>query len=895
MIPESAIEKIHSAIRKDINFRGVLRLSSEFMVDPETADHDWKHFWEDLYNSASASLPPHKKLKSWETTLELDRGTKQAIYNAAVEANQVVPINWAPFFNSNADPTKEEAILQPWNADYIGTAAQALVAHVERYRKGARLTNGISYYYGNFASIIQSSGMGKSRLIKELGKDYFVINMNIGRGKESYPPPDRSVRDFLTKYSNTDNRRHLLYCFLNALFTRARDFVSEHSGLDYKDVSLAFRNMMQNDESTVVPSHKRQIFFDSVVHAARNTFQGTPATRNVPNALDDLISALGRTKPTKRTRGGKMTVVLPKPTVFLAFDECHTLMELRMSQDERDEYHSMYEVLRNLLSDIEGDLFTFFLSTTGKASQLTPPRHYDPSSRVSKQGLILIPPFTDLGFDQLMTDSKLSRASEIEHVSTLEFMAKFGRPMFGSRLKATGNVEELVLFAASKLLGAGSENGVKTHSQRLACISRRLPIDFYSSFTYADPHAEEDQVTSHLRVCLRVNDNLDGMTTVASSEPLLSEVAARLTADIPPHLLLRYVFNGFSVDKGNRGEFVCMLLLIAARDRVVYSRRIDPGEHVSNLERTDTGSEADNAANEEENVGSTEAESKEDDGFIFDHETGAPLPAISKGSALNTIPNDINLIFTLPAFLDALFSSANFSTHTPTQVHRSHTRKNFSEIFADTKMSFNHFVKVHAMDCIHHERLYPALLRNAAILCANSQKSIDGLVPFLWRPDSDSKYQIGGILFQSKNDRTYKRDHAPESRRLLFEAMDPFKLKVISNNDKIPVPIIRIVFALAAESPPPEFELVPEQGTSDSKKIPLYTSFDYWCPGVDSTVFKPVAKEDHTSWHSLVSASQKWEKLYTSSSSRLGANLRRSQNPLAGQQDAHFDSFFMNI
>ncbi|KAG6825553.1 hypothetical protein H0H92_003306 [Tricholoma furcatifolium] len=861
------------------------------MVDPETADHDWKHFWEDLYNSASASLPPHKKLKSWETTLELDRGTKQAIYNAAVEANQVVPINWAPFFNSNADPTKEEAILQPWNAEYIGTAAQALVAHVERYRKDAKLTNGISYYYGNFASIIQSSGMGKSRLIKELGQDYFVINMNVGRGKESYPPPDRSVRDFLTEYSNTDNRRHLLYCFLDALFTRARDFVSEHSGLDYKGVSLAFRNMMQNDESTDVPSHKRQIFFYSVVQAARVTFKGKPATRNVPNALDDLISALGRTKPTKRTLGGKMTVVLPKPTVFLAFDECHTLMELRMSKDDQDEYHSMYEVLRNLLSDIEGELFTFFLSTTGKASQLTPPRHYDPSSRVSKQGLILIPPFTDLGFDQLMKDSKLSRASKIENVSTLEFMAKFGRPMFGSRLKATGNIEELVLFAASMLLGASSENGVKTHSQRLACISRRMPIDFYSSTS-----AAEEDVTSHLRVCLRVSDNFDwdGMATVASSEPLLSEVAARLTADIPPHLLLQYVFNGFSVHKGDRGEFVCMLLLIAARDQVVYSRRIDSGEHVSNLEQTDAGSEAANAATKEEDVGSKEAESNGDERFIFDHETrGAPLPTISKGTALNTIPIDLNLVFTLPDFLEALFSSANFWTHTATQVHHSHSRKNFGEIFADTKMYFNHFVKVHAMACIHHERLYPALLRNAAILCANSQKGIDGLVPFLWRPDRDSRYQIGGILFQSKNERTYTRDYPPKSRRLLFDAMDPFKLKVISNNDKIPVPIVRIVFALAAESPPPEFELVPEQGTSDSQIQP-YTSFDYWCPGVDSTVFKPVAKEDHTSWHSLVSASQRWETLYSSSSSRMGANLRRSQNPLAAQHDAHFDSFFEN-
>lgn len=64
------------------------------------------------------------------------------------------------------------AVVQSWSAPFIGGALQALLDHVntERRKEGA---------YTSFCSIVQSSGMGKSRLLDELSKTHFLIPVNL--------------------------------------------------------------------------------------------------------------------------------------------------------------------------------------------------------------------------------------------------------------------------------------------------------------------------------------------------------------------------------------------------------------------------------------------------------------------------------------------------------------------------------------------------------------------------------------------------------------------------------------------------------------------------------------------------------------------------------------------
>lgn len=70
------------------------------------------------------------------------------------------------------------AVEQSWEREFSGDAAQALWKHVvEHYDRQHRV-------YAHYTAIVQSSGMGKSRTVDELGKTHFVMPINL-RGSHS--------------------------------------------------------------------------------------------------------------------------------------------------------------------------------------------------------------------------------------------------------------------------------------------------------------------------------------------------------------------------------------------------------------------------------------------------------------------------------------------------------------------------------------------------------------------------------------------------------------------------------------------------------------------------------------------------------------------------------------
>jgi hypothetical protein len=87
---------------------------------------------------------------------------------------------------------------------------------------------------------------------------------------------------------------------------------------------------------------------------------------------------------------------------------------------------SRFSELRRALRVIHSfPCFSFFLSTTGKVQQFTP----DAISTLLQEGLLsLIPPFCELGFNQL-AERAIGGKATLEYVSSLSFMAKLGRPL----------------------------------------------------------------------------------------------------------------------------------------------------------------------------------------------------------------------------------------------------------------------------------------------------------------------------------------------------------------------------------------------------------------------------------------------------------------------------------
>ncbi len=74
-----------------------------------------------------------------------------------------------------------------------------------------------------------------------------------------------------------------------------------------------------------------------------------------------------------------------------------------------------------------------------------------------------------------------------------------------------------------------------------------------------------------MRLCIKVNDGFDTIVSVAPSEPIMAEGARLLMSDskfdLPGSLLHELQTPG--LDKGNRGELVCLVLLLLACDRAV--------------------------------------------------------------------------------------------------------------------------------------------------------------------------------------------------------------------------------------------------------------------------------------------------------------------------------------
>src|SRR5262245_4921935 len=99
------------------------------------------------------------------------------------------------------------ATMQSWTIEYVGDASDSLYEHLQYY-----VDAGGDNIYANYTSIVQSSGMGKSRAVDQLSKTRLVVSLNLrqdeaGRFKTLYvslfqysyfklgfPPADVNVR-----------------------------------------------------------------------------------------------------------------------------------------------------------------------------------------------------------------------------------------------------------------------------------------------------------------------------------------------------------------------------------------------------------------------------------------------------------------------------------------------------------------------------------------------------------------------------------------------------------------------------------------------------------------------------------------------------------------------------
>lgn len=71
--------------------------------------------------------------------------------------------------------------MASWGARFVGTADEAFIDTLDAYVAGS---DKVSHYYARFISIVQSSGMGKSRMIDQVAKTKFVLPFNLRKDSD---------------------------------------------------------------------------------------------------------------------------------------------------------------------------------------------------------------------------------------------------------------------------------------------------------------------------------------------------------------------------------------------------------------------------------------------------------------------------------------------------------------------------------------------------------------------------------------------------------------------------------------------------------------------------------------------------------------------------------------
>ncbi|KAI9455312.1 hypothetical protein HD554DRAFT_2317739 [Boletus coccyginus] len=697
------------------------------------------------------------------------------------------------------DSGEATATEKAWSVHYVGDVATVLRNHIKNALLGS-CDDDNRVLYAQYTAIIQSSGMGKSRAVDEMAKDELVIPMVLRpESSTGYPPADHSVRRYLTDSSPGVFRRVL--AFLHAFFVILAEVVegteAPPEGLaplnKLKPFAGQFREYMNHNMTMTCHGDFRVRFYNRVVEKAGEVFK--TYLRQIPIKSDttcpDVDNEIKSPSFLLNTKCEALMTALkafqdPSSFVILSFDKAHVLGD------------SYLEFRRALRTQSSQPVFSLFLSTAGHTYNFIPNLRTDPSARMVERGRV-VPPFTELGFDHfakrtnLAGDDVMGTDDILTHVSSTAQLVKFGRPLWATRYdKGDQPVQAGIIgFAASKLLG-GIDPAAETRLElphHLGCLAQRLPIEFLSS-SYSSSLADSQsvQVQSHLRVVLRIADNLETMITTTPSEPILSEAAYWLMdRRFKPATALKGILGGFSVDPGDRGELLVMLLLTIARDKAVGR----PDKY------------------------------------------GVPLT----GFRWCSVKSFLSGLFVESALTDAIGDK------------RSATEK----VLGDSKLYFNHFVKVHEFETLNAKHIMRLMTRGAAILCANNQKGVDLVIPFT--RSGLTREDLGVILVQGLSD----------------------------------IPTLRLFFALAAKR---------DCLVADTPSPPPH-ALNFWIAGLSSKILRPIEDEGDGVWKGLLDASYGWEERYLEhgrSAKGKGdreklTNIRRSMYPGGATADAHWRSW----
>jgi len=405
----------------------------------------------------------------------------------------------------------------------------------------------------------------------------------------------------------------------------------------------------------------------------------------------------------------------------------------------------------------------------------------------------------------------------------------------------------ILQFAVQKLLcRAIPDDGKFEDTEMYAILSQRLALDICTPqylFDNANPldgiEIIRRQVQNHLRVCVGVGNGIESLRAIAPSEPILSEAACHIMlhdGNFPILMALTKVLTGFNIRRGDRGELLVACFFILARDKAIKLPR--------------------------------------DEMWLCSFFS-------------------VNQLF---ASLFTAFESIIGNSKPSLCCSKAHDNSkadddSFKGVFAKAQMHFNHVIKPQEQKLLTRRYLLLFMAHGAAALGANCQPGFDAVYPFLY----DSKDEclnvknVGFVIVQVKNDAKVS-----PSNDEVFKKMDPFGCSLLNDSDKVegrfPIPIIRLVFLIAKKegnsTVTQKIYNSPSDGATslgEDGRL-LFTSYDYVCTGISSSVLNVIEQSEAGQWNALAGEGNIFDGV-------SAPDVLRSQLPGCGSNVGHFRSW----
>ncbi|CAG8464774.1 6655_t:CDS:2 [Diversispora eburnea] len=426
----------------------------------------------------------------------------------------------------------KENLEKAFNVDYVDHDGMINKFLIYLNRKHKTWNNNTNHYVP-YTTIFQSSGYGKSRLIKEVAKQIPTIYLCLRDITSTGYPPRTSAGADLFERVNKDLKEGEEWRFLYILQAIIECF----------------------NEELITCGCNTQKFWDKQMDASFcekvwTKIQGR--SKNWRNILESEVN----------NKCDFITKNNPSDNVRFLFciDEARALIS-----PSKGHNISPYRLFRRALRKVKWNgFFTLLLGTLSRISNFVPPKSLDPSHRdIDDLSLELFYPY----FRLTTMDALHKNNSEDEHIN----LAKYGRPLYMSYLQSCPNdpqaINNLMNLLKRKLLGGANhfENSRKDISS-LAILSSLIGLDISPQSQLAS-----ELVASHMATCLAVSEDREQLIIVYPSEPLLSEAAFELLSTSA----LSQILNQFStllkkgiVEPDPRGEIVARIILVLVANRL---------------------------------------------------------------------------------------------------------------------------------------------------------------------------------------------------------------------------------------------------------------------------------------------------------------------------------------